>query len=64
MAHSLKGGAAYLGASLMRQASETLEMSIREGVVDPLDRLVNSVEIEGVRLKQALELAGFTASSA
>lgn len=64
VAHSLKGGAAYLGASLMRQASETLEMSIREGVVDPLDRLVNSVEIEGGRLKEALELAGFTASSA
>lgn len=62
VAHSLKGGASYLGAAAMRQAAETLEMSIREGLVDPLDRLVNSVEVEGRRLELALKSAGYTAS--
>lgn len=63
VAHSLKGGASYLGASRMRQASESLEMSIREGVVDPLNTMVSKVEAEASLLVEALRAAGFSAST-
>ena len=54
-AHTLKSSSANIGAVHLSQLGRQLEIDCRNNVVDDLDRAIDSIEAEFVRVKTALE---------